>query len=491
MNYISSKLSDQEEQDINDTQINDPEINICKQNDLLEEFLETRKCPRLLRIDPWNPLKTTEDLVSFLESTKHFKTYDPKYGAKKEFIYNCLLNYKLLGLSCEDAFLLKNYYFKDVAQDNNLNESSNIKIIDFTKNDYDSEDDLLSDLENEEEEIEEIDVVDNLEDINNIDDIPYDEIKNSLYDDNSFIKPSNIVSLPDTNNQKNDISKYLRSQNEILKTTVAVTKVKKMNEEEKSNDELNQHKETDNFKKIENGNSNKLLKENIKIIELQKDMNNTSQLTTYEKYRPDKNNSYEGNFGSLLPSSYVEDQHNKYTKIDKPYLAQLNKAKKTKTQIENVLVANYKQNIDVDKKLEIIRYMKLQDIDLTAELFDITDEKNNLIITDEEINKWYIQIKKLEQRKTRTFDISTLLIMISLYGVEWMAKRFNITELSTLCSDLNFESMPHHLLSSKDYLDNYISNKVPNNPALDLVWFIVGTYTYKKTGLNLINLTTK
>lgn len=144
----------------------------------------------------------------------------------------------------------------------------------------------------------------------------------------------------------------------------------------------------------------------------------------------------------------------------------------------------FSQNTYIDKKLEILRFMKANNIEcFNTYDFDVLDNNGNKIITQENIDDWYAAFKNIESRKNNIFNPSLLIISSVLFGIEHLAKIFNIKEFQGISKNFSDNNVPQDLLSTKEYLDEHISNNIPRNPIFDFSFYLAKVFFEKKLSL--------
>lgn len=136
-------------------------------------------------------------LLEFLKSDKHFKTISNGYN--KEFIYRFIENYKLTGLTSEDAIILKNEFFKDIILEEQINQIIPEEIIEINENDLD----LTSD--NFESRFTNFDEIDELEFIKEKENNDYTK-ENTFLNENKNQPPRSILKNVYQNNLTSVIS---------------------------------------------------------------------------------------------------------------------------------------------------------------------------------------------------------------------------------------------------------------------------------------------
>lgn len=144
----------------------------------------------------------------------------------------------------------------------------------------------------------------------------------------------------------------------------------------------------------------------------------------------------------------------------------------------------FSQNTYIDKKLEILRFMKANNIEcFNVDDFDVEDHEGNKIITQENIDYWYTSFKNIENRKKTIFNPSLIIMSAALFTIEHGAKFFNIKEFEGISKNFSEKTVPQDLLSTKEYLDEHISSHIPKNPFFDFGLYLVKTFFEKKLSL--------
>lgn len=180
----------------------------------------------------------------------------------------------------------------------------------------------------------------------------------------------------------------------------------------------------------------------------------------------------------------------------KVFVSNMNKIKQTynnesiEETIEKInnkkkLLENFfSQNTYIDKKLEILRFMKVNNIEcFSADDFDVEDGEGNKLISQENIDHWYASFKNIETRKKTIFNPSLIIMSAVLFSVEQGAKFFNIKEFEGISKNFSEKTVPQDLLSTKEYLDEHISSHMPKNPFFDFGIYLVKTFFEKKLSL--------
>lgn len=425
-------------EEVNEKEVNnDIFLSTCINNDKLENFIymQTNR-PRLFLYSPWEPLKNEHELHDFLSNTKHLDTFDRKYKMSKNFILKCLNNYKLLGISSDDANIIKKHYFNST---NYLHDGSLENNIEST---YETTNSAIQG--NQIQTIQ-----DNI--TNSIDQNIQTNQDNNINHDNKTCPDNKTCTdnktCPDN---KTGPDNKISLENKIgpdIKTGY----------DNKTN-YLTQ--ETQSVKKPD-------------IIEISDDKNLEINKTNADAVIT---------FRSTYNTSYIEknDKRNKLKNKREKIIDQKNK-------IEELLFNKTATSI-IDKKIKIIRFFKDYDIILENDFFDIKDVNNELIINEKTISDWYNKIITIESRKSNAFDPSIFLLIGVLWMVEWMANKLNIIELKDLTKNINVDELPLELYSVKECIDECIFEKLPKNPFLDLFFYIGGVYIKNKTGVNLMKI---
>ncbi|AKS26401.1 putative viral membrane formation protein [Diachasmimorpha longicaudata entomopoxvirus] len=213
----------------------------------------------------------------------------------------------------------------------------------------------------------------------------------------------------------------------------------------------------------------------------------------YEK-QPEHNKDVfedEDNFSttsSILELSTLGEMTSKSVKNHKTQLRpyDINDVYKKKENILALLANEKQKRAVVDKKIIITSFFKKHNLDFDADYFNAVDEKNKLIITQENIDDWYEQITDLDKRKKNSINISLLAITIFTTGIEKLAAYLNIVELSDITSEFKNNSLSTNIISTKEYLDECISSYVPQqNPLFDYGIFVGSYYLKRKFGIDI------
>lgn len=166
----------------------------------------------------------------------------------------------------------------------------------------------------------------------------------------------------------------------------------------------------------------------------------------------------------------------------------IEETKEMKRNISLFLKNALEKRSGIDKKTTIIQFLYKNNFkgNFNASFFDIKDEEGELICGEDIIDEWYDAIEQIEEKQKAAFECSQLIITICLYGVEFLAKKFSINELSTICSEVRDPAnLPKHLESTKRSLSNIIDNNIPNNFLIDLIFFIGNVYIKNRAGISL------
>lgn len=171
-----------------------------------------------------------------------------------------------------------------------------------------------------------------------------------------------------------------------------------------------------------------------------------------------------------------------YTEINKKK-EQIAKVTSLKDSISEMLRQSLDKSSPISQKVTIMNFIKKKDFPITfeASFFDVCDENGDLIFDQKTLDIWCDAIERIENASTQAFDCSQLIIMGSLYGLEYLANFFGIKELTSLRSEIdNPNGFGHHLDGTKKRITNIINNHMPNNPLVDFMMFIGNVYMKNK-----------
>lgn len=446
MDYIPSKI----------TIINfDDEI--IQLNNELEEFIyKQNELPGLLKITSWDEMQIKDNnLYKLLSSDKHIKTFIPQYQMNKEFIFNILQQSRFLNIDYEDAQILIQNFFDQDIYNIDQNEINNP----LSMNDYyngDSNPNLNFLIINEEEE-------------DNINAEKYimlsDELNKNNEEENEF-DTNSILSEGFSDEEEN---KMLAIENRINE----YEKEEKINEgkiiENKNDEEKIEKKdfikpvESKPIKDIDEHKENKNFKQEIGVNNSQKNIFGNKKSSVISQYK----------------TSQLEQIYNGYKPEEDIHI----RMEKKKEEINDFLFNNI--SFDYNKEVVIMEFLKEHNIDFQAEFFEYQKEYGKKFFSDDLINKWYKQIMTIKKKRSVDLKPSLFIIVMFLYGFEFLMQKLKIEGFENLHKEIKMDNIPENLLSTKMYLDNKFSD-LPSNPLFDVLLFIIGVYTKKKTGINLL-----
>lgn len=446
MDYIPSKIT-----------IINYDDEIIQLNNELEEFIyKQNELPGLLKITSWDEMQFKDNnLYKLLSSDKHIKTFIPQYQMNKEFILNILQQSRFLNIDYEDAqILIQNFFDQDI-----YNIDQNEIINPLSMNGYyngDSNQNLNFLIINEEEE-------------DNINAEKYimlsDELNKNIEEENEF-DTNSILSEGFSDEEEN---KMIDIENRINESE----KEEKKNEEKIIENKINEEKieKKDFIKPVES--------KPIKDVDEQKEDKNFKQEIGVNNSQKNIVVNKKSSVISQYKTSQLEQIYNGYKPEEDIHI----RMEKKKEEINDFLFNNI--SFDYNKEVVIMEFLKEHNIDFQAEFFEYQKEYGKKFFSDDLINKWYKQIMTIKKKRSVDLKPSLFIIVMVLYGFEFLMQKLKIEGFENLHKEIKMDNIPENLLSTKMYLDNKFSD-LPSNPLFDILLFIIGVYTKKKTGINLL-----
>lgn len=421
-------------------------LKIKQRNDYYQTIIASQTPPLSLNSSCLKKINSKEVFEKvILNSGKHLSTLIPEFKITRDFIFNLLKNYAYFDLSEEESRFLLQKYFSDTLSDPcieeepldlndegvGINESdAESEIEDYIEKENNPKIETPSDIESESEDEEENENNKNEEEE---EDSGVDRDNESSY---------NQVILEDCNEDENDFY----NKNHPLKLNNSPNNI----QTKQNNIEYKKHQDDDKQSRF-------------------------IQSTT--------------NFSSIrsMPTENFCNKKNSVLKKNNMTTEKINETKEIKKNISLFLKNALEKRSGIDKRTTIIQFLYKNNFKgkFDSSFFDMKDENGDLIFDHSLIDEWYDAIEQIEDKQKATFECSQLIITASLYGIECLAKKLGIKELSNISSEITDPTnLPKNLESTKRSLSNLIDNNMPNFFGLDLLFFIGNVYIKNKVGLS-------
>ncbi|QKE44519.1 putative viral membrane formation protein [Yalta virus] len=453
-------------------------IKIKQRNDYYQSLITSQTPPLALNstcLKKINSKEVFEKMI--LNSGKHLSTLIPEFKITRDFIFNLLKNYIYFDLTEEESRFLLQKYFSDALSVSVINEET------FDLNDEGvgiSESDMESESESEEEEEsneytgENATIVDMDEDNDNNDySLELDKEQELNYHDQRKQNGNNKndVYVYEDEKYNNDNKNMSTNMNASTSTSANMNMSSNKNKNTNTNVNTNTNGYNTNIKNDSNNNIQKV--NNVDNVKLHRSMQSTT------------------NFSSIrsMPTENFCNKKNNILQKNNMTKEKINETKEMKKNISLFLKNALEKRSGIDKKTTIIQFLYKNNFKgkFDSSFFDMKDEEGNLIFDYELIDEWYDAIEQIEDKQKATFECSQLIITASLYGIEFLAKKIGIKELTNISSEIKDPTnIPKNLESTKRSLTNLIDNNIPNCFVLDLIFFIGNVYIKNKVGLNTL-----
>lgn len=243
--------------------------------------------------------------------------------------------------------------------------------------------------------------------------------------------------------------------------------------EEDSENDSNNDEEDDEF---DEGNNEEV------VLEPSQEVNIPLEPEIKIKEYPTKHLSTLDSIQTMSSAQFERKNNFMYTEVNKKK-EQIAKITSLKDSISEMLRQSLDKSSPISQKVTIMNFIKKKDFPITFEVgfFDVCDENGDLIFDQKTLDNWCDAIERIENASTQAFDCSQLIIMGSLYGLEYLANFFGIKELTSLRSEIdNPNGFGYHLDGTKKRITNIINNNIPNNPIVDMLMFIGNVYMKNK-----------
>lgn len=420
-------------------------VKIKQRNDYYQTLIASQTPPLSLNSTCLKKINSKEVFEKvILNSGKHLSTLIPEFKITRDFIFNLLKNYAYFDLTEEESRFLLQKYFSDTLTNICIEEETldlNDEGVGVSESDIESEDENNYE-ENKPNQQPKIETCSESED--------EDENKNEGEEDEEENEDSGI--------EKNDDS--IDKQKTLI---------------------VEEEKENDGEDKIQPLKLNNTYNNQINNNEPKKQHENDNKHSRYIQSTT--------NFSSIctMPSENFHSKKNNILKKNNMTTEKINETKEIKKNISLFLKNALEKRSGIDKKTTIIQFLYKNNFKgkFDSSFFDMKDENGELIFDYGLIDEWYDAIEQIEDKQKATFECSQLIITASLYGIECLAKKLGIKELSNISSEVTDPTnLPKNLESTKRSLSNLIDNNMPNFFALDLLFFIGNVYIKNKVGLS-------
>lgn len=446
---LLSKIDTDDELDFNKNLEKKKEIK--ERNDYYQYLISSQTPPLSLNSTCLRKINSKEVFEKvILNSGKHLSTLIPEFKITRDFVFNLLKNYMYFDLTEEESKFLLQKYFSDTIYEQLLEE----EVLDLNNN---------VSIEIVESEFE--------EDVEDIEDC-FNEDKEDAFNNNLKNK------YPDESD--NDIGSIYGSDIE--------------NDKNENTDDSGVGKDNDEYEKNTQDFNKKdynVLPKEHKLVYSSKPKNINYGDKKNLKNKEDRNLPViQSSICSTIPSMPTDKFFSKRQNVladNNMTEEKINETKEIKNSISMFLKNALEKRSGIDKKTTIIQFLYKNNFKgkFDSSFFDIKDERGSYIFDQNLIDEWYNAIEQIEDKQKATFECSQLIISASLFGIECLARKLGIKELSSISSEIKDPTnLPKNLESTKKSLTNLIDNNIPNFFALDLLFFIGNVYIKNKVGIS-------